>query len=77
MSSVLSVVLFFKLLIEIQLHQALEVGDRQPQATACFGQRQPVYELGYATAIGVAMFIFTAFAVLVIGALTRRERVEF
>lgn len=42
-----------------------------------FGQRQPVYELGYATAIGVAMFIFTALAVLVIGALTRRERVEF
>ena len=42
-----------------------------------FGQRQPVYELGYATAIGVAMFLFTALAVLVIGALTRRERVEF
>jgi ABC-type sugar transport system permease subunit len=42
-----------------------------------FGQRQPVYELGYATAIGVAMFIFTVLAVLVIGALTRRERVEF
>ncbi len=42
-----------------------------------FGQRQPVYELGYATAIGVAMFVFTALAVLVIGALTRRERVEF
>jgi len=42
-----------------------------------FGQRQPVYELGYATAIGVAMFVFTALAVDVIGALTRRERVEF
>lgn len=42
-----------------------------------FGQRQPVYELGYATAIGVAMFVFTVLAVLVIGALTRRERVEF
>lgn len=42
-----------------------------------FGQRQPVYELGYATAIGVAMFVFTALAVVVIGALTRRERVEF
>ncbi len=42
-----------------------------------FGQRQPVYELGYATAIGVAMFIFTVIAVLVVTAITRRERVEF
>jgi ABC-type sugar transport system permease subunit len=42
-----------------------------------FGQRQPVYQLGYATAIGVAMFIFTIVAVLVITAMTRRERVEF
>lgn len=42
-----------------------------------FGQRQPVYELGYATAIGVAMFIFTIIAVLIVGAVTRRERVEF
>lgn len=42
-----------------------------------FGQRQPVYELGYATAIGVAMFIFTVVAVLIITAITRRERLEF
>ena len=42
-----------------------------------FGQRQPVYELGYATAIGVAMFIFTIIAVLVVTAISRRERVEF
>ncbi len=42
-----------------------------------FGQRQPVYMLGYATAIGVALFLFTVVAVLVVGLLSRRERVEF
>ncbi len=42
-----------------------------------FGFRQPVYELGYATAIGVCMFLFTIVSVLILAALTRRERVEF
>ncbi len=32
-----------------------------------FGQRQPVYQLGYATAIGVAMFMFTIIAVSIVG----------
>lgn len=42
-----------------------------------FGQRQPVYQLGYASAIGVSMFLFTAAVVLVLGLGFRRERVEF
>lgn len=42
-----------------------------------FGQRQPVYQLGYAATIGIAMFIFTVIAVLIIGVVSRRERVEF
>jgi ABC-type sugar transport system permease subunit len=42
-----------------------------------FGQRQPVYQLGYATAIGVAMFIFTIVAVSIVGLVSRREQVEF
>jgi ABC-type sugar transport system permease subunit len=42
-----------------------------------FGQRQPVYQLGYASAIGVSMFLFTAIIVLVLGLIFRRERVEF
>jgi ABC-type sugar transport system permease subunit len=42
-----------------------------------FGQRQPVYQLGYATAIGVAMLIFTILAVSVVGLISRREQVEF
>lgn len=42
-----------------------------------FGQRQPVYQLGYASAIGVSMFLFTAIIVLLLGLVFRRERVEF
>ncbi len=42
-----------------------------------FGQRQPVYQLGYASAIGVSMFLFTAIVVIVLGLVFRRERVEF
>jgi ABC-type sugar transport system permease subunit len=42
-----------------------------------FGQRHPVYQLGYATAIGVAMFLFTVVIVFVIGMIARRERVEY
>lgn len=42
-----------------------------------FGQRQPVYQLGYATAIGVAMFLFTILAVSALALISRREQVEF
>jgi ABC-type sugar transport system permease subunit len=42
-----------------------------------FGQRQPVYQLGYAATIGVAMFAFTVIAVLLVGVASRREQVEF
>jgi len=42
-----------------------------------FGQRQPVYQLGYATAIGVAMFLFTIIAVSIVSLVSRREQVEF
>ncbi len=42
-----------------------------------FGQRQPVYQLGYAATIGVAMFMFTVVAVLILSVALRRERVEF
>ena len=42
-----------------------------------FGRRQPVYQLGYAAAIGVAMLLFTIISVLVVGVASRRERVEF
>jgi ABC-type sugar transport system permease subunit len=42
-----------------------------------FGQRDPIYQLGYAAAIGVAMFIFTVIAVFLLRALSPRERVEF
>jgi ABC-type sugar transport system permease subunit len=42
-----------------------------------FGQRDPVYALGYATAIGVAMFAVTIAAVLAMRACLKREPVEF
>lgn len=42
-----------------------------------FGQREPVYALGYATAIGVAMFMFTFLTVILMRLILRRERVEF
>ncbi len=42
-----------------------------------FGQRQPVYQLGYAAAIGVAMFMFTVIMVIILSVAFRRERVEF
>ena len=42
-----------------------------------FGQRHPVYQLGYAAAIGVSMLLFTIIAVIVVGVLGRREQVEF
>ncbi|MCW5220106.1 carbohydrate ABC transporter permease [Verminephrobacter aporrectodeae] len=42
-----------------------------------FGQREPVYALGYATAIGVAMLAVTIGAVLVLRAGLQREPLEF
>jgi ABC-type sugar transport system permease subunit len=42
-----------------------------------FGQRIPVYELGYATTIGVAMFIMTVIAVLAVRTTMRRDQAEF
>lgn len=42
-----------------------------------FGQRDPVYALGYATAIGVAMFAVTIAAVLAMRACLKREPLEF
>ena len=42
-----------------------------------FGQREPVYELGYATTIGVAILMFTVLSVIVLRTLLRRETVEY
>lgn len=42
-----------------------------------FGQRTPVYALGYATAIGVVMLGMTVAAVLILRLLLRRDRVEY
>ena len=42
-----------------------------------FGQRDPVYHLGYATANGVILFLLTAILVLLVRRLTTRFRVEF
>jgi N-acetylglucosamine transport system permease protein len=42
-----------------------------------FGQRIPVYELGYATTIGVAMFVMTVISVLIVRVALRREQAEF
>lgn len=42
-----------------------------------FGQREPVYALGYATSIGVALFIFTIITVLGLRFLMKREQLEY
>jgi ABC-type sugar transport system permease subunit len=42
-----------------------------------FGQRAPIYQLGYATAIGVAMFIMTVVAVVIVRIVSRRDQAEF
>ncbi len=42
-----------------------------------FGQRIPVYALGYATAIGVAMFVVVVFSVLVLRRGLQREVLEY
>ena len=42
-----------------------------------FGQRQPIYRLGYATAVGVMLLLVVVVIVLVIRWLTRREVVQY
>lgn len=42
-----------------------------------FGQRQPIYRLGYATAIGVMLLLVVILIVLVIRLVTRRETVQY
>ncbi|MFN8450421.1 MAG: sugar ABC transporter permease [Anaerolineae bacterium] len=42
-----------------------------------FGQRQPIYRLGYATAVGVMLLLVVILIVLVIRWLTRREVVQY
>jgi ABC-type sugar transport system permease subunit len=42
-----------------------------------FGQRQPIYRLGYATAVGVMLLLVVILIVLVIRRLTQREVVQY
>lgn len=42
-----------------------------------FGQRDPVYALGYATAIGVVLFLLTLVTIVLLRFGFKRERVEF
>ncbi|KKC37791.1 hypothetical protein WH87_08830 [Devosia epidermidihirudinis] len=42
-----------------------------------FGQRDPIYQLGYATAIGVVMLVITFVLIVVVRRLLRREQLEF
>jgi len=42
-----------------------------------FGQRDPIYQLGYSTAIGVSMFLFMVVCVTTLRFLARRDQVEF
>jgi len=42
-----------------------------------FGQRDPIYQLGYATAIGVTMFLMMVISVTVLRLLLRRDQVEY
>ncbi|NOR81936.1 MAG: ABC transporter permease subunit [Ardenticatenales bacterium] len=42
-----------------------------------FGQRTPIYRLGYASAIGVFMLLAVIFIVLVLGRIMRREVVQY
>jgi raffinose/stachyose/melibiose transport system permease protein len=42
-----------------------------------FGQRQPIYRLGYATAVGVMLLLVVILLVLVIRWMTRREVVQY
>ena len=42
-----------------------------------FGQRDPIYQLGYATAIGVAMFLMMAVSVVILRTVLRRDQLEY
>lgn len=42
-----------------------------------FGQREPVYALGYSTAIGVALFFLTLITIVLLRFVFKRERVEY
>ena len=42
-----------------------------------FGQRDPIFALGYASAIGVMMLLLTIFIVLFFRVVRRPERIEF
>jgi len=42
-----------------------------------FGQRTPIYRMGYASAIGVFMLLVVVFVVLIVGRLMRREVVQY
>lgn len=42
-----------------------------------FGQREPVYALGYSTAIGVALFFLTLVTIVLLRFVFKRERVEY
>ena len=42
-----------------------------------FGKRDPIYQLGYATAIGVVMLLLAFTLILVLRRLMRRERLEY
>lgn len=42
-----------------------------------FGQREPVYALGYSTAIGVALFFLTLVTIVLLRVVFKRERVEY
>lgn len=42
-----------------------------------FGQRQPIYRLGYATAVGVMLLLVVILIVLILRRVTRREIVQY
>lgn len=42
-----------------------------------FGQRQPIYRLGYATAVGVMLLLVVILIVLILRRVTRREVVQY
>jgi ABC-type sugar transport system permease subunit len=42
-----------------------------------FGQREPVYALGYSTAIGVVLFFLTLITIVLLRFVFKRERVEY
>ena len=42
-----------------------------------FGQRDPIYQLGYATAIGVVMLVLAFSLIVLVRRLMRRDRLEF